>query len=169
MTSADILSPAQVKRWLLSCYRPIHWHDLCEVGTAFKEIDLCLRRINFNDEAGYLELRFYADRIGTYEELHAGLYRIAKRHGGQLVDYRVEVERNVQRLQVDVLHTMDYRGPEYIEVIVRVIPPSPRPTTIYRQIMVARAAEHARVFGQGRYPLVVDYRPQGRNDPDRDY
>jgi len=31
MTSADILSPAQVKRWLLSCYRPIHWHDLCEV------------------------------------------------------------------------------------------------------------------------------------------
>jgi len=167
MTEADILSPAQVKRWLLSCYRPMRWDDLEEVGHAFKEIDLCLRQMDFKEMEGRLEVRFYANRITT--DFHAELYRIVSRHGGQLVDYRVEVENNVRRLQLDLINTMEYRGPQQIEVVAYIIPPNARPRSRFHQALAVEAAQFARVFGHAHHPVFIGHRNQGGVDPDGDY
>lgn len=170
MTETDILSPAQVKRWLLSCYRPIRWDSLEEVGEAFseafREADLVLANMDFREMEGTIEFRFIANRLT--EETYAHVERITRRYGGQLADIRCTVEHQVRSLGFGH-EAFQFRGPSKASVTAVVRPPGSQPRGLFGEAMAAGAARFARVFGQRHRPVVIDYRNQGGIDPDGDY
>lgn len=149
--TVDIPTREQAKRWLLQCYRPIRWDSLEDVGEAFREVDLVLANMDFRVMEGTIEFRFIANRLT--EETYAHFDRITRRHGGQVVDIRCEVEHNVKTLEYGGA-ALRYGGPSEASVTAIILPPRSHPRGLIGETMAALAAERARVFERYTAPRI---------------
>jgi len=133
----DILSPAQMKRGLLSCYQFLRWNSFDEVRQAFLAIQLCLTDLDWK-EGRWIELTFMVGSFPASGEFQRMLSGLIARHGGRLVELRF------------------CRGTKFVEVVAGIELRADR-----HQGVVTWAAVQPRVFDEVYAPVPLNYRPGG--------